>query len=79
MEDARQAPEPAYQAALTVVNSSNKFTRVKKIITTLQVAVLAVGFALALTGCGEETEPGPMENEPPPDPAKPDIPGEDEK
>ena len=79
MEDARQAPEPAYQAPLTVVNSSNKFTRVKKIITTLQVAVLAMGFALALTGCGEKTEPGPMENEPPPDPAKPDIPGEDEK
>ena len=63
MEDARQAPEPAYQTALTVVNSSNKFTRVKKIITTLQVAVLAMGFAFALTGCREKTEPGPMENE----------------
>ena len=78
MEDTCQAPESAYQAALTWVNSSNKFTRVKKIITTLQVAVLAMGFALALTGCGEKTEPSPMEHEPPPDPAKPLIPGEDE-
>ncbi|MDP7011068.1 MAG: hypothetical protein QF685_06790 [Verrucomicrobiota bacterium] len=51
----------------------------KRIMTTLHVAVLAVGFTFLLAGCGETTEPSPMENEPPPDPAKPDIPGEDEK
>ena len=51
----------------------------KKIINTLQVALLAMGFAFALTGCGEKAEPSPMENEPPPDPAKPDIPGENDK
>ena len=78
MEDACQAPKSAYQTALTVANPSGKFARVKNIITTLQVAVLAMGFAFALTGCGEKTEPSPMEHEPPPDPAKPLIPGEDE-
>jgi predicted small lipoprotein YifL len=52
---------------------------VKKVITALQVAVLATGFTFALTGCGGKTEPGPMENEPPPDPAKPLIPDEPEK
>tara|TARA_B100000959_G_scaffold167943_1_gene175960 strand:+ start:609 stop:803 length:195 start_codon:yes stop_codon:yes gene_type:complete len=64
---------------LTVVNFSGRFTRVKKVITALQVAVLATGFTFALTGCGGKTEPGPMENEPPPDPAKPLIPDEPEK
>ena len=78
MEDACQAPATKNQTALTVANSSGRFTRMKNIITTLQVTVLALGFAFALTGCGEKTEPSPMENEPPPDPEKPLIPGEDE-
>ena len=64
---------------MTVANSSGKFTHVKKMITTLQVAILAMGFAFALTGCDEKSKPSPMENEPPPDPAKPDIPGEKDK
>ena len=79
MGDACQAPATENQTALTGASSSGKFTRVKKIITTLQVALLAMGFAFALTGCGEKAEPSPMENEPPPDPAKPDIPGENDK
>jgi hypothetical protein len=79
MEDACQTAATENQTALTTANSSGKFTRVKRIMTTLHVAVLAVGFTFLLAGCGETTEPSPMENEPPPDPAKPDIPGEDEK
>ena len=77
MEDPCQASATENQTSLTGVSSSCKFTRVKKIITTLHVAFLAIGFAFALTGCDvKKTEPSPMENEPPPDPAKPDIPGE---
>jgi uncharacterized lipoprotein YehR (DUF1307 family) len=51
---------------------------VKKPITTLQVAVVVVGLAFALTGCGESDEEkeaqNPLKDEPRPDPAKPDIP-----
>jgi len=52
---------------------------VKKIITTLKVAILTICVAFALTGCGEKAEPDPLENTDTPDPAKPDIPGEPEK
>jgi hypothetical protein len=48
---------------------------VKKIITALQVSVLAVGLAFVVTGCSDE-EPSPIKEEPPPNPDNPDIPPE---
>ncbi len=51
----------------------------KKIITALQVSVLAIGLAFALAGCDKEEEPNPMEGEPPPNPENPDIPPEPPK
>ena len=47
----------------------------KRIITALQVSVLAVGLAFVVTGCSDE-EPSPMKEEPPPNPDNPDIPPE---
>ena len=79
MENTCQTPQSTgHEVILTGAYNSDRFSRVKKIINTLQIAVLAIGFAFALTGCGEKEAPNPLENAEPPDPEKPLIPGEDE-
>ena len=79
MENTSQTPRSTdHEVILTRAYNSDKFSCVKKIINTLQITVLAIGFAFALTGCGEKEPPNPLEHAEPPDPEKPDIPGEDE-
>ena len=52
----------------------------KKIITALQVSVLAVGMAFALAGCAKKKEePAAHTNDPPENPENPDIPPEPPK
>jgi PBP1b-binding outer membrane lipoprotein LpoB len=49
---------------------------VKKIITALQVSMLAIGVAFVLVGCSKDEPASPLESEQPPNPDNPDIPPE---
>jgi len=79
MGDACQTPQSTdHEVILTRADNSGKFTRVKKILWMIPAAVMAMSVVLAMTGCGKKEDPSPMENEEPPNPENPDIPGEDE-
>jgi hypothetical protein len=75
MEKAGQPAAAAGEAIIDDRRYLGQGRAVKRIITVLQVSVLAIGLAFVLTGCSDE-EPSPMKEEPPPNPDNPDIPPE---
>lgn len=76
VEDAHHSPTAAGEAVIDGHENPRQSRAVKKIITVLQVSMLAIGVAFVLVGCSKDEPASPLESEQPPNPDNPDIPPE---